>query len=236
MGYEFLLKDLIFCHYCDSMYKKLRDRISLMVICGLSLGRSLYMKKVLAVIAAMSLVFSMAACGKNSNSGKTVTQGGAAVDENGNEIKGSTIDGAGQEVDMDKIDGKSLTSEKVEGIKTKGEVAGFDISIDDAKIVENEDANILVISFSFKNTSSEPIAFDNLFTTDVTQNGSKLMPTVVNADGINVLSGVELIDPGKKTKVQKTYVITDEENPVDVMVYKYAEPTGDVLKKVFNVK
>ena len=104
------------------------------------------------------------------------------------------------------------------------------------KIVDNEDSNIFVVSFSFKNTSSEPIAFDNLFTTDVTQNGSKLMPTVVNADGINVLSGVELIDPGKKTKVQKTYVITDEENPVEIMVYKYAEPTGDILKKIFNVK
>ncbi len=194
------------------------------------------MKKVLAVIAAMSLVFSMAACGKNRDSGKTVTQGGAAVDSDGNEIKGSTIDGAGKEVDMDKIDGKSLSSEKIEGVKTNGEVAGFDISIDEAKIVENEDSNIIVISFSFKNTSSEPLAFDNLFSTDVTQNGSKLMPTVVNAEGINVLSGVEIIDPGQKTKVQKTYIISDEENPVEVMVYKYAEPTGDILKKVFNVK
>lgn len=194
------------------------------------------MKKILAVIAAVSLVFAMAGCNKKDG-GSSVTQGSAAVDSEGNEIKGTTIDGAGKEVDMKKVEGESLKAEKdAEGESSKGDVSGFDVSIDEAKVMTTEESKVLVVSFSFKNTSSEPAAFGNLFTVEVTQDGNKVMPTVVNTDGVNVLSAVELIDPGVKTKVQKTYVLSDEENPVEVIVYKYAEPENGMLKKKFNLK
>ena len=193
------------------------------------------MKKILAIIAAMSLVLSMAACGTN-DAGRSVTQGGAAVDAEGNEIKGTTIDGAGKEVDMDKIDGEALKIDENAGGQPEGDIGSYYVSVDEAKVLKAEESKILVVSFTYENNSSEPAAFSNVFSVEVTQSAGKMMPTVVNKDGINVLSGVEIIDPGKKTKVQKTYLITDEETPVDVMVYKYGEPSGDVINKTFKLK
>lgn len=193
------------------------------------------MKKILAIIAAMSLVLAMTACGKN-DAGSSVTQGGAAVDADGNEIKGTTIDGAGKEVDMDKIEGEELKADENADINPKGDIGSYYVSVDEAKVFETEESKILVIAFTYENNSSEPAAFSNVFSVDVTQGDGKMMPAVVNKDGINVLSGVEIIDPGQKTKVQKTYFITDEETPVEVMVYKYGEPSGDAVKKTFKLK
>lgn len=193
------------------------------------------MKKLLAIIAAMSLVLAMTACG-NTDAGTSVTQGGAAVDADGNEIKGSTIDGAGKEVDMDKLEGQTLAIDENVDRKPKGDIGNYYVSIDEAKVVETEESKILVVAFTYENNSSEPAAFSNVFSVETTQNQAKVMPGVVNLDGINVLSGVEIIDPGQKTKVQKTYFLTDEENPVEVMVYKYGESTGDAVKKIFKLK
>ena len=63
------------------------------------------------------------------------------------------------------------------------------------------------------------------------------MPTVItNMEGINILSGVEAIESGKSTTVQKTYILSDDTTPVEVRAYKYAESSGDSLNAVFNLK
>ena len=100
-----------------------------------------------------------------------------------------------------------------------------------------DDTKILVVSFGFKNLNTSDVAFDNLISVDVTQKGVSLMPTVImGVEGINVLSGVELMPKGKETTVQKTFVLSDEETPVDVTVYKYGEAGGTTLMKAFNLK
>lgn len=193
------------------------------------------MKKLLAILAAASLVLTMTACGNSGDAGSSVTQGGAAVDEKGNEIPGTTIDGAGKEVDMKKVDGKTLNSDTSDRL-SKGDIGANHVSIDSAKLVETEDSKILVVSFTYENNSTEAAAFSNRFTVNATQNETKMMPAVVNMEGINVLSGVEVIDPGKKTRVQKTYFVTDEETPVTVMVQKYGLPEDGQVEKVFLLK
>ena len=193
------------------------------------------MKKILAILAAASLVLTMTACGNSGDAGSLVTQGGAAVDEKGNEIPGTTIDGAGKEVEMKKVDGKTLNSDTSDRL-SKGDIGANHVSIDSAKLVETEDSKILVVSFTYENNSTEAAAFSNRFTVNATQNETKMMPAVVNMEGINVLSGVEVIDPGKKTRVQKTYFVTDEETPVTVMVQKYGLPEDGQVEKVFLLK
>ena len=193
------------------------------------------MKKLLAILAAASLVLTMTACGNSGDAGSSVTQGGAAVDEKGNEIVGTTIDGAGKEVDMKKVDGKTLESSSSEKL-SKGKIGANHVSIDSAKLVQTEESKVLVVSLTYENNSTEAAAFSNRFTVDATQNGTKIMPAVVNMEGINVLSGVEVIDPGQKTRVQKTYFITDEETPVSIMVQKYGMPEEGQVEKVFNLK
>lgn len=191
------------------------------------------MKKIISIIAVTALMLATAACGGR---GDEVAQSTPSAESQATDVNDTSVEGAGKDVDMNKVDGERLDGRKVDGVKSKGEISGFDVSIDEAKVMTTEESKILVVSFSFKNTSSEPAAFGNIFSVDVTQDGGNLMPTVINTDGVNILSGVEQIESGSKTKVQKTYVLSDEENPVEVSVYKYGEPTGGILKKIFELK
>lgn len=197
------------------------------------------MKKIFALILTAVLAFSVTGCGnKNTDDNSAeVVQGGASVDENGNAIAGTAIDGAGKEVDMKKVDGVELNSVKSEDVASEDTIGGCNVAIEDAKLVDTENGKVLVVSFGFKNKTSAAVAFDNLMTVEVTQGDADVKASVITGyDGINILSGVELIDSGKSTTVQKAYTLTDTETPVQIMVYKYAEPDGDRVMKMFNLK
>ena len=203
------------------------------------------MKKFIAIFAVVALMLSASACGKKDKTDNSATptsvsdtsDGSAAVDENGNEIKGTAVVGAGDEVDMKKVEGDKVKAEKKDNEPVSGTIAGLKVGIGDAKVMQTEQSKIFVVTFDFKNTTGSPLAFDNIISVDVTQNGSKLMPTVItNMEGINILSGVEAIESGKSTTVQKTYILSDDTTPVEVRAYKYAESSGDSLNAVFNLK
>lgn len=203
------------------------------------------MKKFIAIFAVVALMLSASACGKKDKTDNSATptsvsdtsDGSAAVDENGNEIKGTAVVGAGDEVDMKKVEGDKAKAEKKDNEPISGTIAGLKVGIGDAKVMQTEQSKIFVVTFDFKNTTGSPLAFDNIISVDVTQNGSKLMPTVItNMEGINILSGVEAIESGKSTTVQKTYILSDDTTPVEVRAYKYAESSGDSLNAVFNLK
>ncbi|MDD6564675.1 MAG: DUF5067 domain-containing protein [Clostridiales bacterium] len=207
------------------------------------------MKKFIAIFAVAALMLSVSACGKKDNTNNSVdgtpnteavsdtSDGSAAVDDDGNEIKGTAVVGAGDEVDMKKVEGDKVKAEKRDDKPVSGTIAGLKVGIGDAKVMQTEQSKIFVVTFDFKNTTGSPLAFDNIISVDVTQNGSKLMPTVItNMEGINILSGVEAIESGKSTTVQKTYILSDDTTPVEVTAYKYAEASGDSLNAVFNLK
>lgn len=197
--------------------------------------RVFFMKKFIGIILTFTLALMVTACGNTNKP----SQGGASIDDKGNEIAGTTIDGAGKEVDMDKVEGVELESidSDNEKVHDDGRIGNMEVSIEDAKVMTQDDTKILVVSFDFKNLNSSDIAFDNLISVDVTQEGVSLMPTVVTGvKGINVLSGVELIPKGKETTVQKTFVLSNDQAPVDVTVYKYGETGGTTLMKAFNLK
>lgn len=203
------------------------------------------MKKFIAIFAVVALMLSASACGKKNKpdnsaaptSVSDTSDGSAAVDDDGNEIKGTAVVGAGDEVDMKKVEGDKVKAEKRDDKPVSGTIAGLKVGIGDAKVMQTEQSKIFVVTFNFKNTTGSPLAFDNIISVDVTQNGSKLMPTVItNMEGINILSGVEAIEPDKSTTVQKTYILSDDTTPVEVTAYKYAEASGDSLNAVFNLK
>lgn len=197
--------------------------------------RVFFMKKFIGIILTFTLALMITACGNTNKP----SQGGASIDDKGNEIAGTTIDGAGKEVDMDKVEGVELESidSDNEKVHDDGRIGNMEVSIEDAKVMTQDDTKILVVSFDFKNLNSSDMAFDNLISVDVTQEGVSLMPTVVTGvKGINVLSGVELIPKGKETTVQKTFVLSNDQAPVDVTVYKYGETGGTTLMKAFNLK
>lgn len=197
----------------------------------------IYMKKFLTIMMAMMLVASMASCGKD----KSVSQGGGMQDENGNVIQGTTIDGAIDEVDMDKVDGEIAQKQEDTNENTKATIANLDVKMGDAKIMTIDDHKVIILSFDYKNKTGEPTAFDNNLTVEVTQNSQKLtapvdLSVLNNIDGLNVRSSIETVDKGKSATVQKAYVLRDDETPVTVNVYKYGEPSGEGIYKTFAVK
>lgn len=192
------------------------------------------MKKFLAIIAAMTLVLSMSACGNDDN---LPSQGGAAVDDEGNEIIGTSIDGAIDEVDMDKVEGTKLKLDKDASSESKATIAGLDVSVGEAKLMDYEDSKLLVLTFKFKNKTSQPVSFDTAVDVDVTQNDKEIRTTLTNnIEGINVRSGIETVASGKSAVIQKTYPITDTDAPVTVVAYKCNEPSSDGITAVFNLK
>lgn len=199
------------------------------------------MKKILTVILAASLMMAVSACGKNASdgdAGKGVVQGGAAVDEQGNEIVGTTIDGAGAEVDMKKIEGTEL---KAESGKASGKIRDFEVSVGEAKTLETEvegqNKKVVIVAFTFKNKSSQPAAFDNALKVTAMQGDTVLnAKPVIGIEGLNMLSGVEFVDPKKTNNVQKVFVLADDETPVTVTVSKPDEQDEESVTRTFNLK
>lgn len=197
----------------------------------------IYMKKILTIMVAMMLVASMASCGKD----KSVSQGGGIQDENGNVIQGTTIDGAIDEVDMDKIDGEIAQKQEDTNENTKATIADLDVKMGDAKIMTIDNHKVIILSFDYKNKTDEPTSFDSNITVEVTQEAQKLtapvdLSVLNNIEGLNIRSSIETVDKGKSATVQKAYVLRDDQTPVTVNVYKYGEPSGEGIYKTFTVK
>ena len=196
------------------------------------------MKRICALMIALSIALMIGGCGSKvtkGDAGKAVVQGGASVDENGEEIVGTTIDGAGAEVDMDKIEGKALTGTNDSKTAKMGD---YKVSVDDAKLteaeVEGETRKLFVVTFTFKNGSKDNAAFDNVLTAKAYQGESELLAkSVSGVEGLNMRSGVEFIDPGRTTRVQKAYEVKDETTAVTVRV---ESADGEGIEKTFNLQ
>lgn len=191
------------------------------------------MKKLLALALASILALSMVGCGNKNE----VVQEPAATDANGNPIAGTAVEGAGEEVNLDALDGDKLAVAD-NGAKSETTMGDFEVSISDAKLFEFEGQKKVAVTFTFKNNGDNPRSFDNVMEVEIAQGGMKLVPgkVVVGVEGINILSASELIEKGNKTTVQKTYDIYDEENPIDVTVFEYSGTSGEAISKTFNVK
>ena len=188
------------------------------------------MKKFLATVLALMMALSMTGCGEKND----IIDSPAHVDENGNVIAGTAIEGAGEEVDLDKVEGDKLTAVESDA-RSKAKLRDYDVSIEDAKIFEFEGQKKLAVTFTFKNKSKTPVAFDNVMVVEAVQDGTTLVggKVVMGVPGINILSGVEMIEKGTKTTVQKTFDIFNEE-AVTVTVHEYSGDTA--ITKTFNVK
>lgn len=188
------------------------------------------MKKFLAIILASMMALSIAGCGEKNE----IIDSPAQVDESGNVIPGTAIEGAGKEVDLDKVEGDKLVAVEGDG-KSEAKFDDYDVSIDDAKVFEFDGQKKIAVTFTFKNRSDVPVSFDNVIVVDVTQGETDLVggKVVMGMPGINILSAVEMVEKGTETTVQKTFDILNDE-PVKVVAFEYNGDTA--ITKTFNVK
>ena len=200
------------------------------------------MKKGISLILSAILTLAIAGC---SNKKNDTTQTPASdnttstTQETTSEqtTVGTSIENASKEVDMDMVKGQELNDVDTENDSEEAVLGGYEVSVEDAKVIDYNDEKVLVVSFDFENNTSNQIAFDGAMSVEVTQNDVKLRGAVVTGvNGVNINSAFETVKPGKDITLQKAYTIEDETAPVNVSVYKYGEEGGKAATKTFNLQ
>lgn len=222
------------------------------------------MKKSLAILLAAVMVTGLASCGKkaeknsdtspasateqaqttgNADEAATEAVVGTAehqdVDENG-VLYGTELENAIEQVDMAKVDGESLKQGEPEdtSLSASGEISNFKVEIKAAKVIDYDGEKVVVITYDFRNGNSVPQSFDSMIATDVSQGGSELKGvSVIGVEGVNIASCLENIESGETKTVQKAFTLQNEDEPVQVIAYKYGEMnTAGMVGTSFNLK
>lgn len=199
-------------------------------------------KSLIMITTALILAMSVAGCGQkadNNTDKKTTptqqTDASGAYENTGESNK--TVDNPedqnySEAVDMKKVEGQEAISDTKES-EYRGTVGDSKVTIEDAKIIEYDGEDVIVVSFEFTNKSSSDQSFTGMFDVAAIQNDEQLPPaTVVGVEGIEMLSVAENISSGKTITVQKAYKLRDKTAPVtiDLVEFGAEEDTGSVNK------
>ena len=163
------------------------------------------MKKSLIVIAALILAMSVAGCGKKAENTNTTPQQTAQA--------------------------KSDTKED----SYSGEVSNNDISIEEAKLINYDDSDVVVVSFEFTNKTDSDQSFSGVYDVVAEQNGSSLAPaTVIGVDGVELLTLSQNIAPSETITVQKAYKLDSKSSPLEITVQPFSSDDESFVTKTFN--
>ncbi len=194
------------------------------------------LKKLLLIFAAAALSLSMAACGDKTTEPPVSDQ---SAQETETAAPENFAENTAEDVDMDKVSGEKLddTSAEDDSLEDSGEIDSFNISIEDAKVIDYDEKKVFVVSYKFKNNTSSPVMFTGVMETEVTQSGMDLPSAVVTGvEGINTSSAMESVEPNDTITVQETYLLRDEQTDINVAVHKYGEPAGASVSKAFKLQ
>lgn len=218
------------------------------------------MKKNLAILLAAVMMMGLVSCGKKAEEDQNTSPAAATeqaqtaeqasetiigtaehqdVDKNG-VLYGTEMENAIEQVDMGKVDGKALKQGEAEdtSLSASGEISNFKVEIKDAKVIDYNNEKVVVITYDFRNGNSTPQSFDSMIATDVSQGGSELKGVaVIGVEGVNIASCLEDIGSGETKTVQKAFTLQNEDEPVQVIAYKYGEMnTAGMVGASFNLK
>ena len=210
----------------------------------------LEVKKGLLILAAAMLTLFMAACGNNTDD-TAATNDPAAT--NASETAGQTeaaetpavpqgtltVEGAADEVDMGKVEGEKLsdTTPEDSNLEASGEIGNFEVAIEDAKVFDYEGQRVIALSYKFTSHNASPTSFSSVLSTEVTQDGNNLAPIVVlGVEGLNTNSMQERVENDDTITVQETFILSNEQSDVNVVVHKYDDPSGASVSKAFSLQ
>lgn len=184
------------------------------------------MKKNLAIItAALILVMSVSGCGKKADTNGNKPQSTAQTD---------VSDAYSQPADMDKVPGDAAASDTAKE-EYSGKLGEYEVAIEDAKLVDNDGEEAVVVSFSFKNKSNTAVPFSGAIVVNAYQDNSRLAGTVVaGVDGVNMVASAEHVEPGDSITVQQAYTLRDKSLPLDIEVTAFESQDDATLVKTFN--
>ena len=194
------------------------------------------MKKTFLIVAALIVSMSLASCGtKNAKTPDTNTASEGSVEQQLADFGKNASDN----VDMNKIEGETLTeAENAEGTESKADIGVYEVSVDDAKVIDYQDNKVVLVSFSFKNNSSSDINFAGAMSVEANQDTAVLAPAVVvGVEGFDSTTLAQNVSKGEKIKVQRAYNLADGETPVTIYVEAFDKTVSDAsVEKTFNLK
>lgn len=183
------------------------------------------MRKNLFIAAALIFAVSLSGCGKkDEKSGDAVTDYGVNASEN---------------VDMEKVQGDKLeVAESAEGVSDSAEIGNYEVGIDEAKVIDYNDEKVVIVTFDFKNNSSQETNFAGAMKVTIEQEGAALRPVNLNeVDGYDIAAVAEMVKKGDKITVQRAYALSDEETPINVSVSAFHSEMGEgSVSKTFEIK
>ncbi len=182
------------------------------------------MKKILLITAALAIAVTAAGCGKkDKKTGDPVTDYGVNATEN---------------VDMNKISGDELTAAPSNGVKESGAIGKYEVGIDKAKVIDYNDEKVVIVSFDFKNNSSQEANFAGAMTVTIEQDGADLRPVNLNeVEGYDIASVAQMVKKGEKITVQRAYALSDDKTAVNVTVKAFnSESNEGSVAKIFEIK
>lgn len=186
-------------------------------------------KSLILLIMAAILALSLAGCGKKADNAVGTND---RTETSGQTDASSAYDEA--VVDMEKVEGKEANSQ-TDKKDYDGKLGEYSVSIGDAKLLNVDDADIVLISFDFKNNSDTEMAFTAAIDVEVTQDGGKLPGAVVsNIEGVNLLAMTERIPSGDSITVQRAYRMKDTSLPVEVVAREFGASSDEELSKTFE--
>lgn len=194
----------------------------------------------IALVIALAAVLSAAGCGNKANTNKlNKTDATSAPQESAQEQLENYGKNASDNADMSKVDGKKLNESKTDGSSDNNDkIGGYQVKIEEAKVVDYGEGKAVLLSFSFKNDTASDVSFAGVMNVTAEQDGGTLPPVVVTGvDGYDSSTLAQNVSKGEKITVQRAYKLSDEENPIDVSVRAVdsANNAGEV-KKTFEIK
>lgn len=143
-----------------------------------------------------------------------------------------------KKVNMNKIEGTKAQTDS-SGKKGDGKMTTCQVAIDEVKILPFEGAYMIVVQYNFKNTSDSELNFAGEVYAEAYQDGMELSPAVFQGtlEGFSPETTMQKVEPGKSIKVQKGYVTSDPNTPIEVYVRDTYDQSGQAyLSQVFRLQ
>ena len=212
-------------------------------------------KSIILTLAALIAAASLSACGSNaikkdvdpnaitqnnssSHSGQSAadssTEQSDAADNGQN---GSDLINTGESNDIENVEGELLEEMSEAANVVSGNLNGNDVSILDAKKVNKDGTDYIVVEFEYTNRTGNLSSFQGALQSNAYQDGLEIRRGVaMNIEGYdNGLSAVENIEDGQTIRVQQVWVLGDTTTPVEIQVYPFGQVTDDLIKKTFEL-
>lgn len=174
------------------------------------------------------LAAAMAGCSWTStdpNEGKTEEE--IALD--------SLNDNADERIDMSKVEGTD--AQTADDSSAKGEVGDTVVEITDAKVIQYNEQDVIVVSYEFTNNTGEITTFNTVENSAAYQNEQNLgLATVVGVDGIECDTLGQRVEDGETITVQKAFRLANLTDDVTVTVNTSSAISESApVSKVFKI-